>query len=74
MAVSAFSLVERVLFSNEKWRIGETEVGGSFKNGAVYDNDDLRKQHNVVREAGNEGSVNPRSVTGQPCGLEKFLF
>lgn len=47
MAVSAFSLVERVLFSNEKWRIGETEVL-SFKNGAVCDNDDLRKQHIVV--------------------------
>ena len=34
MAVSAFSLVETVLFSNEKWRIGETEVL-SFENGAV---------------------------------------
>ena len=42
MAVSAFSLVETVLFSNEKWRIGETEVL-SFENEAVCDNDDLRK-------------------------------
>ena len=42
MTVSAFSLVETVLFSNEKWRIGETGVP-SFDNGAVCDDDDLRK-------------------------------
>lgn len=44
MGLSAFSFVETVLFSNENLGIGETEVlSRRHKNGAVCDNDDLRK-------------------------------
>lgn len=54
MVVSAFSLVETVLFSNETLGIGETEVL-SHENGAVCDKDGLRKLHAVVERGSESG-------------------
>lgn len=69
--MSAFSIGETVLLSNENLGTGEMEVFDP-ENGAFCDHDFRGSSTLQWKEAWNHAS-DPRWVTGHPCDLENIL-